>query len=566
MRIGIITIILLTFFISHGQERYYTSPVKIPLLLSGSFAELRSNHFHSGIDIKTQGVTGIPVYSVADGYLARIAVSPGGYGKALYINHPNGTTSVYGHLSRFNPAIEKYIKEIQYEKKSFQVDVQVASYLFRLKKGEQIALSGNSGSSGGPHLHFEIRDTKSEEPLNPLEYNFPVTDNIPPKIFSVLIVPLSGDSQVNYAKQQQTFPVVFYDGKYHIKGNPAISVWGKIGVAVQANDYFNGTYNKCGINFLRMSVNNEEQFTFQLNRFSFDNSRYINSHMVYDEYMSSKRKYIKTWLDPGNQLPIYHHNGSMGIITPGKNKLQKVEIELQDSYGNTSVLNFSLKGDYKEIPIAEADTTPVFKYNRENIFSNHEVQVRIPKGALYTNFNFSYKKEPATDNFYTDYHFIHNKTVPLHKSASIKIKVDSLPAELESKVVMVKVDEFTGNFSAAGGTYNNGWVETSTPYLGVYSVTVDTIPPTIIPLSISANKLTESSRIRFKITDDLAGIKTIDGLLDGKWALFEYDAKTARITHYFDKDRFEFNKRHQIKLTVTDYRGNSSVYEAGFWK
>lgn len=557
---------LLLSFVGFGQERYYSDPVKIPMLLSGSFAELRSNHFHSGIDIKTQGTTGIPVYSVTDGYVSRIVVSPSGYGRALYINHPNGTTTVYGHLLRFSPAIEKYVKENQYEKKSFRVDLQIPSYLFQLKKDEEIAKSGNSGSSGGPHLHFEIRDTKSEEPLNPLKYNVPIIDNVAPKIFSLLIVPLSDDSQVNFATEQPSYPVVFYDGKYHLKGNPTIPVWGKIGVAIQTNDYFDGTYNKCGINLLRMSVNDEEQFTFQLNRFAFDKSRYINSHIVYDEYINSKRRFIKTWLEPGNRLPIYNHNGSMGIISPEIDKIQKVGIELQDTYGNISILEFSMKGNFKEIPIIRKDSSILFKYNQENHFSNDTVELTIPKGALYNDFEFEYKTEQASNEFYTEYHFIHNTTVPLHKNATIRVKVDEFPKELESKVVMAKVDPISGEFNAAGGEYKNGWVETSTYNLGVYAVVVDTIPPEIIPLSIKENTLTEASRIRFKISDDLAGIKTIEGLLDGKWALFEYDAKTEKITHYFDKERFEFNKQHTIELTITDYRENSSVYEGSFWK
>lgn len=566
MRRGFLILLLLISLQSFGQERYYSNPIKIPMLLSGSFAELRSNHFHSGIDIKTQGTTGIPVYSVADGYVSRIVVSPSGYGQALYINHPNGTTTVYGHLLRFSPTIEKYVKEKQYENKSFRVDLQVPSYLFPLNQNQEIAKSGNSGSSGGPHLHFEIRDTKSEEPLNPLKYNFPITDNIAPKVFSVLIVPLSDDSQVNFSSVQRSYSVVFYDDKYHLKGNPSIPVWGKIGVAVQTNDYFDGTYNKCGINLLRLAVDDETQFTFQLNRFAFDDSRYINSHIVYDEYINSKRRFTKTWLEPGNQLPIYTHNGSMGIISPELDKTQKVEIELQDTQGNTSILEFSLKGNFNETPTQTQKSTVLFKYNQENCFSNEEVEVTIPKGALYKDFAFSYTKEPSSSEFYTDYHFIHNKTVPLHKNATIRIKTDMIPKELESKVIMANVDAVTGNYYAAGGEYKNGWVKTSTLNLGIYSVLVDTIPPTITSLSLKENALTESSRIRFKISDDLAGIKSIEGLLDGKWALFEYDAKTARITHYFDKERFEFNKRHTIKLTISDYRDNSSIYEGSFWK
>lgn len=556
---------LLITTVGFTQKSYYSNPVKIPMLLSGSFAELRSNHFHSGIDIKTQGTTGFPIYAAAEGYISRISVSPSGFGNALYITHPNGTTTLYGHLQAFSPAITKYVKNIQYENLSFRVDLQIPDYLFPVKQNQEIAKSGNTGSSGGPHLHFEIRDTNTEEPLNPLKYNFPVTDTIAPKIFSVLIVPLTEDSQVNYGNTQQSFPAVFYDGKYHLKNNPTLPVSGKIGVAVQTNDYFNGSYNKCGINLLQMSLDEETYFMFQLNRFSFDNSRFINSHIVYDEYINSRRKFIKTWEEPGNQLPIYNHNGTMGIISPLQDKFQQVEIELQDSYGNTSVLNFSIKGVTKNTKPKKSKGKVIFDYTQENQFHTDSVELIIPEGALYKNFNFEYSQKTSSDKFYSDYHFIHNKTVPLHTNATIRIKPNNLPHELKEKVIMANVDK-SGEFYAVGGEYKNGWVETNTRTLGTYAIVVDTIAPTITSLSIKENTLTESNRIRFKITDDLAGIKTIKGLLDGKWALFNYDAKTSRITHSFDKERFEMNKRHQLKLTITDYRGNSAVYEASFWK
>ncbi|WP_303918453.1 M23 family metallopeptidase [Draconibacterium sediminis] len=565
MRTFFTTLFLFLALFGIAQLRYYTDPMKIPLLLSGSFAELRSNHFHSGIDIKTQGTTGLPVYAVADGYVSRIVVSPTGYGKALYIDHPNGTTSVYGHLKAFSPEIAKYVKDQQYKKQSFRVDLQIPSYLFPVKQDEEIAKSGNSGSSGGPHLHFEIRDTRTEEPLNPLNFGFPVKDDIAPKIFSVLLVPLSENSHVAYSRTPKSYPVVFYEGKYHLKNNPIIPVWGEIGVAIQTNDYFNDSYNKCGINLLRMLFNNEDQFSFTLNRFSFNDTRYLNSHIVYSAYITEQRRYIKTWIDPGNKLPIYTHNGSEGHLISKNEQNGKVEIELQDTYGNTSLIDFTIVGKNASLK-PDSIKGERFIYNHFNRFANDSVRLEIPAGALYSDFRFEYRTEKASGAFFSDYHFLHNNTVPLHKNATIAIRTDSLPAHLESKVVMAYVNPVTGEFSAAGGRYQNGWITTETTNLGVYAVTVDTIPPEITPLSIADNKLTESSRIRFKIKDDLAGINTIEGLLDGKWALFEYDPKTATITHYFDKERFELGKNHTFKLTITDYRNNNAVYETQFWK
>ncbi len=565
MKTRFFLILMLLSQFAQTQNRYYIDPLGIPILLSASFAELRSNHFHSGIDIKTQGTIGLPVYAVADGYISRIAVSPSGFGNALYINHPNGTTTVYGHLDRFSPEITKYVRDRQYEKKSFRVDLQLIPGIFPVKQGDEIAKSGNSGSSGGPHLHFEIRDTKTEEPLNPLEFGLSVTDNTAPKFFSLLVVPLSDTSHVNYQAYSKSYPVVFYDGKYHLKNNPVIPVYGEVGFAIQANDYFDGTYNKCGINKLSLNVSGETQFAFTLNRFSFDNTRYINSHIDYEEWAASKRRFIKTWIDPGNQLPIYNYNFSQGILKADLKKYP-VEISISDTYGNESVLEFTVEGKYKEVRRVIKAGSRRLKYNEENAFESEECMIDIPRGALYKDIDFSYKTNPTTPAYYSDFQVVGDKSVPLQVSAKLKIKPRDLPAELKSKVVMVNVDADNGVPAAVGGVFKNGWVEASVNSLGTYALMVDTLAPEITPLSIADDQLTESNRIRFKVKDDLSGIDKIEGLLDGKWALFEYDPKNQRITHVFDKDRFELGKRHTFKLTVADYRDNISSYEASFWK
>ena len=565
MRALVLFILVLFALGTNAQEKYYSDPLKIPLLLSGSFAELRSNHFHSGIDIKTQGVTGFPVYAVAEGHISRISVSPSGFGYALYIHHPNGTTSVYGHLERFAPAIQKYVTDRQYEQKSFRVDLEVPSFLFPVKKGEEIAKSGNSGSSGGPHLHFEIRDTRSEEPLNPLEYGFSVTDNISPKMFSLLIVPLSDTSHVNYQPVAASYPLVLSEGKYRVQGNPIIPVYGPVGFAIQTNDYLDGSYNKCGITRLSLSVDDLTSFAFHLKRFSFGNSRYINSHIVYGEYVESGRRFIKTWVDPGNQLPVYTYDLSQGVFV-ATNDRHKIQLEMADTYGNSSLLELKVERKFKKIQAIVSDRNIAMKYDKDNLFESENCVLSIPTGALYADEEFSYREEPTTDAFYSDFQSLKDEKVPLHIPAELKIKPRNLPSELEPKVLIVGLNSKSGQPSAVGGTFNNGWVEGSIRTLGRYALMVDTIPPVIRPLSISEGRLSEQARIRFKISDDLSGIKNIEAFLDGKWTLFEYDAKNSLITHYFDKTRFEFGRQHELVLRVVDYKDNISVYQSGFWK
>ncbi|NOR74853.1 MAG: peptidoglycan DD-metalloendopeptidase family protein, partial [Draconibacterium sp.] len=380
--------------ISYGQNDYYSSPVKIPILLSGNFAELRSNHFHSGIDIKTQGVTGFPIHSAADGFISRIVVSPTGYGNALYIRHPNGTTTVYGHLQSFRKDIAEYIKEKQYLRKSFKVDLQVSTKKFKVKKEEVIAKSGNSGSSGGPHLHFEIRDTKTEKPLNPLKYNFDIKDSIPPKILSLMITPISDDSYVIDDTRKRRFPIAFYDGKYHIKNNPAVPVFGEIGFAIETNDYLNGSWNKCGIYSLQLTVEDELYFSHQLDKFSFAESRYINSFIDYETYINLNRRFQKTWVESGNKLSTYNYVKDNGTFKAYENGIYKVQIKLKDTDGNSSVLEFRIESKPKIIERPEKIFVDKFYYNTNNQFNNNDIQLDIPNGALYKNIKFNYKTLP----------------------------------------------------------------------------------------------------------------------------------------------------------------------------
>jgi len=564
-----LTIILLILLSAnlYGQNNYYSEPLKIPLILSGSFAELRSNHFHSGIDIKTQGVTGIPVYSVADGFISRIVVSPSGFGRALYIDHPNGTTSVYGHLENFRDDIEEYVKNIQYEKESFRVDLQVPDGLFEVKQNEFIARSGNTGSSGGPHLHFEIRDTESEEPLNPLKYDFPVKDNTPPRIFSVMLVPLSDYSHVDYSGVKKSFSVETGNGSYHIKGNPIIPVYGQIGFAIQTNDFFDESHNRCGVYSIQLKFDGELYYSFKMDRFSFAETRYINSHIDYGEYNRSRRRFHKTWIDPGNRLSIYDYVRESGIFRVTDGNIHHVRFELTDTHGNTSVLDFNIESKSRKVSPSQKDYAKLMKYDRENHFRSGGIKIDFPENSFYTDIPFNYSKKAGWEEFFSDIHIVHDESAPIHTSARMSIETKNIEKHLRPKALLVKVDTVSGLYSAAGGIYKNGWVTGNIRNFGNYAVAIDTVPPRVVPLSVRNNsELSESSRIRFRISDDLSGIHIIEGKLDGKWVLFEYDAKSNLITHNFDHEHFELQKRHQFELTITDYSGNTTTYEATFWK
>lgn len=563
----VLTLLFKTFFIN-AQEVYYADPVKIPILLSGSFGELRSNHFHSGIDIKTQGKVGIPVFAVADGFISRISVSPTGYGNVIYISHNNGTTSVYGHLDQFRPDIQNYIRNIQYERKSFQVDVPVLPGIFPVAKNEKFALSGNTGSSDGPHLHFELRNTRTEDPVNPLKLGFYyVKDNTPPTIYAVQISPLTQESHVNFTNKKVIFDVEYVDGKYRLKNNQVIPVYGQIGFAVESNDFVDGSANKCGINSMELTINGIVYSVFEINRFSFAESRYINSYIDYEEFATTGRKFQKTFIEPCNKLRNFGFTENNGIFDPGFEGIHLVRIELKDSKGNSTVLEFSVEGKYREMPEVKEDFTSVFVCGQPNVLKTEEFSIELREDALYKNLLFKYEQQDASNGYFSSIHKIHNKTVPLHKNAKVTVKTKNFPESLAEKALLVNINPENGKITSAGGKYENGWITADIRTFGNYAIRVDTIPPTILPLSIvNKTSLTEPDKIRFEIKDDLAGIRTIEGLIDGKWALFEYDAKNNLITHYFDAERFEMNKQHNFKLTVTDNRGNSSLYEASFHK
>lgn len=550
-----------------AQKMEFASPIKIPIYLSGSFAELRSDHFHSGLDIKTQGKTGIPVYAVESGSISRIVVSPGGFGKAVYIDHPNGTTSVYGHLERFLPEVEQYVKGIQYEKKSFSVDLQIPSHLFPVEKNALIGKSGNSGSSGGPHLHFEIRDTRTMEPLNPLQYDFQVADSKAPVIYSLMVAPLNGYSHVDAQTDRKTFPAEYAEGKYVLRNNPIIPVYGEIGFAVRTNDFFDGSANRCGVYSIRLYWDGELWYSFRMDRFSFSESRYINSHIDYKEYIEGNSRYHKTWIDPGNRLRIYDVVRDRGKLRVTDGNIHQVLLEVSDLAGNTSVLDFYVESKVGPVHPEPAPYDQLLKHDRDNQFRNGDVRIEFEEGTFYTDVAFTYMRSEGTDQLMADVHAVHENTVPLHKSARLSIRPRELDKRLQDKALLVRVDTLTGKISSSGGTFQKGWITGQVRSFGSYSVAVDTIPPRILPLSIrNRSAITESARIRFRISDDLSGIRDYVGTMDGKWALFEYDAKSGIISHYFDRERFELGKRHAFELKVEDYKGNVNSYEASFWK
>lgn len=545
----------------------YRSPLDIPLYLSGNFSELRGNHFHTGIDIKTLSVEGKAVYAVEDGYIARIKISTSGYGKAIYIRHPNGYTSVYGHLQKANPEIERYIQSHQYKKESYAIELFPGKNELLVKRGDLIARSGNSGSSGGPHLHFELRETNSEKPVNPLLYGFDITDNIRPIIKGIRIYPLSEKSYVSpYPGNASGFMISGNYGKYRITEGQDIKVYGEIGFAVHTYDLLNGYPNKCGIYTIQLIVDSAEVFKTEFEKLNFSTMRYVNTYADYFLLKKFKMYYHKQYVGKNNKLKIYPIKLNNGIITFNDGKTHHIKYVITDSYDNRSELEFTINA-LTSMPENKSkiskDQKAYFTVEGPNFYMDKNITIDVPPFALYDNMSFNYKLLPAAKNIIGQVFQIGDEYVPLQKNILVTFNNSLIPKGYEKKVMFVYIDE-DGKLSNVGGEFEEGKSMVKIRSFGKYGLAIDTLAPKITPVNIFPNKdLSTYNTFSVKINDDLAGIKTYRGTIDNQWILMEYEPKKSTLTYRFDDEKVKVGT-HQFKLEVTDGVGNTANYSAEF--
>ena len=537
----------------------FRQPLDItPPALAGSFGEIRGNHFHSGIDFRTNQREGYPVYAVADGYISRLRVQNSGFGQALYINHPNGFTTVYGHLQRFAPKIATVVKNLEYEKKSFEIDEFPDATLIPVHKGEVIAWSGNRGSSGGPHLHFEIRDTKTEETINPQFFGIIIPDNIPPVIHGLYVYHLNGKT-FNEFTPKQAIAITGASGGY--KTTAPISLTGEVGFGIVVTDTHNGLSGTNGVYSIQLELDGKKIYTSALERFAFEDSKAINAHIDYPAYINTKRSIQKSFVDPGNPLKIYSGLVNSGRINFNDGATHQLRYIITDSKGNASILPFTVNAGTASLAAPVIPAGLNFTFNKASEFNSDEIKVVIPQGTLYNDLNFVYKKLPKpAGNAYSAIHQIHNRFTPLHIGFNLWIKADALPESLRDKALIVS----TGG-SSQGGSFDNGYLKATPKNFGSFYIAVDTIAPRIVPTNITDGKsMAGLSKMTFKISDNLSGIKSFSGYIDGKWVLMEFDTKTATLWHSFD-DRTASGK-HTLELVVTDGKDNVKRYAISFFR
>ena len=545
-------------FSQHHHSAQFAPPIDIPLVLSSNFGEIRSNHFHSGLDFKTHGKTGLPIHSINSGYVYRIKVTSAGYGKALYILHPDNYVSVYGHLQEFSPEIEKYVKEWQYQKQRFEVDIFSSKGMFPVQKGAIIGKSGNSGYSFGPHLHFEVRGAKSEHPLNPLLFNFKVRDNIRPVVKSFFLYDCTKPSK-NIARKKKV-DLTYSGGQYVPNKSNALSVPKKFGIGVEAFDLLNDAPNKCGIYSIKVWMDEELYFYYEMDEFSFYETRYVNSHMDYYEYVVNKDKIHKTFLSPNNPLNAYKYVKNKGVIEVKDSLEHPVKIEISDVNGNISSIRFSVKYAAKNTYLPSVfDTlsiTQVMPFAKKNEFRDENIHITLPPGALYDTLYFHFSKQNHSINSQEPLYQVHYPFDAIHRHIMIKIKPTKIPEPLWSKTVMVRLDE-KNTPEYAGNTLEQGYISAEVREFGLYTLVIDTLAPEITPVDVTSN-----NRLLIKITDQISGIKEYRGTYDGKWALFEYDLKNDLLIFEMNEQRYpRTGKKHLISLQVKDHAGNVATFE-----
>ncbi|MFD2743790.1 M23 family metallopeptidase [Sphingobacterium populi] len=537
---------------------YFRSPLNITPDASGTFGELRSTHFHAGDDYRTQQRTGLPVYAVAEGYVSRVRVQIGGGGNSVYIDHPNGYTSVYLHLENFNDALTNIIRAEQYKQKRFDVDVMVDKGTLHFQKGDVIARSGNTGASGGPHLHFELRDTKSQHPLNTQLFGLQFTDRFAPTIQGLMVYDL-GENRFNEHTPRRPLSVRAVSGTdYKLSNNAVIPVNGKFGLGINAIDRHRAGGFQNGVYSIELFIDGKPMSTVLFEELDFNTSRGIHSYIDYAQWKRSKAKYQKSFKDPGNPIEIFHHLPNDGILELTDNQVHDVKYVVKDVKGNCSELNFQIQNSANYRPKANNAKGQLMPYDQDNQFTNALIEIDIPKGVLYTDLDFIYSSSAKPAGGFSEIHHVHNPLTPLFTTYKLRIKPTSLPERLRDKALIASTQS-----GSEGGKYEDGWVVVNTRNLGSFYVAIDTVAPSITPRNLSNGKnVAQQSKIDFTISDNFSGIQSFDGYIDGEWVLMEYDPKNRHLWHIFQSSLSK--GKHQFRLVVKDWKDNERIYQAEF--
>ena len=542
--------VIFPLFIQAKDSLTYCSPFDFPLLLSANFGELRPNHFHNGLDIKTKGSVGHPIKCIADGYVIRARVQHGGYGQAIYVAHPNGQTSVYGHIIRFAPQVEKRIRSYQYKHEAFICDLSFAPEEFPVKQGQIIAWSGNEGASGGPHLHLELRKTDTDEYLNPMPYYKKwLKDTKAPVASHMALYPVEGRGVVEGSSRRKKL----------LRSNAAAQVihaWGEVYAGISAYDLMDNTSNVYGVQKVVLYVDDKEIFRSYTDAVLPDENRMINSFVDYDERVRSRRWIMRCYKAPGNQLRLLNVGAERGVVTINEEKMYKFRFELEDYFGNQRVYRMKVLGRKQIIPEKTEVKDELLTPFRLSIIQRHGLEFVVPKGYVYedTPLKVTIKDDSlGVSNSYT----LDAGNTPFHGYCSLALGMKRMPVADSSKYYISQ--NCKGWKSPINGKIEGKWIHGKVRSLGTFKVAIDTVGPRVIP--IEHPRWRSSHDIRFKVSDNESGVGNYKVYIDGKFVLFGLKKGILIIQ---DKSRIKRGVPHRLVVKVTDNCGNETKKQFKF--
>lgn len=550
-----LTLLLLAIFLcSYGQieypKGYFRNPLDIPINLSGNFGELRPNHYHMGIDLKTNQRENLRVYAAADGYISRIKIEPGGFGRAIYITHPNGYTTLYAHLNDFASKFEAWLKQQQYMLESWKVQLELPPHQFPVKKGEFIALSGNTGGSQAPHLHFEIRKTEGDVNVNPLLFGLPLKDYVKPRI---LRLALYDRSRSVYEQSPKVIPVKALSASAYATSPGIIRTSAPIiSLALTSFDTHTGSSNLNGIYKATLIVDDNEEESFKMDNISYNDTRYLNAHIDY-RYRATAKAYLQHLSElPGYLNSIYEHGNGRGVIDISDGLVHDIEIIVADTEGNTSTLKTMVQFDPK-LPSAVPVNGNKFYPMMIDGLETENCEFFIGEKCLYDSVHIRYDNTASSNtDVVSDVHVIGSPYIPLHESMLVRIRPDvSFVASDSSRTVM--------QWSSGGRTavqkvqWQENWAAARFRDFGSFQLVRDTIPPTIFLSFADGADLSRASRIIFSVKDNLVAFKNVRAELDGKWLRFTNDKGRSFIYQFDEKCG---RGSHVLEITAEDEAGN----------
>ena len=550
---------------------YFSSPVDGRLVLSGNFGELRAGHFHSGIDITPTRSGNEPIFAAANGYVSRIRTQEGGYGQSVYIAHPNGFTTVYGHLNSFSSEILGFLRKKQYETESFEQDLALSPTDIPIKQGQQIATMGNRGHSFGQHLHFEIRETQSEKAVNPLLFGFNVSDNVSPTFNGLKVYLLNDKKEVigtrymNMVKKSAT--------EYALAGDTLDVAAPNVAFAVKAADRQGGNSGENGIFTLELLSNNVSKYHFKAEKFGFDETRYINAHIDYYEQYVRRTFYHRAFRLGGDMLSMYDSLQNNGVIamqqaTATDSCCQNITLMASDVAGNKTTFSFVARAKLQLITPVSQPYTYLFPFDKESIIKpNDAAEFYFPKGCFYEDVYARFGVTPTEGGQYSQTYQLHDVGTPVHYDFKIALKPQNLPDSLRSKAFIAYCTREDSHTYTCGGVWDNeGFLTAKNSRFGNYSIEVDQVPPTITTVNFGA-KMTRASRLAFRIRDNIEGRPLrYRAEIDGKWIMMELDGKYDLLYCRLEDVPYPSNTEgeHVLKITLTDDRNNTRVFERRF--